>query len=60
MNPDFQFPTSLLRDMPCEVGINEQNDHKYYDYNKGVDAIIAASLRKKRVVEEEGVEQCKR
>jgi hypothetical protein len=60
MNPDFQFPTSSLRDTPCMAGINERNDHGCHDHDKGADAIVSAGLGTKRAAEEEGVEQHKR
>jgi hypothetical protein len=60
MNPNFQFPTSSLRDTPCVAGINEQNDHGCHDHDKGADAIVSTGLGTKRGVEEEGVEQRKR
>lgn len=60
MNPNFQFPTSSLRDTPCVAGINEQNDHGCHDHDKGADAIVSVGLGTKRAAEEEGVEQHKR
>ena len=60
MNPDFQFPTSSLRDTPCRAGINEQNDHGCHDHDKGADAIVSAGLGTKRAAEEGGVEQRKK
>jgi hypothetical protein len=51
--PDFQFPTSSLRDTPCVARITEHNDHWCYDHDKGAKSIVSAGLWSKKAMEEE-------
>jgi hypothetical protein len=51
--PDFQFPTSSLRDTPCVAGISEHNDHWCYDHDKGANPIVSDGLGSKRATKEE-------